>query len=574
MASVSGKREGPRAAEEADEEGVKRVRVDPPQELSGEIPIPTADEAMIDVDQTGAMPSTSSSGTSPASVSASAPSDGGVKRGRSGEAMDEEEQPAVRARLSAMIASLHGVDVAEDDEATNCQGNWFKDDWMSSWASEPILDPKMVEAAKRDELSRFARMNVYRVVTRESMENDADGKMISVKWVVTNKGTESQPKAKCRLVAREFDTGDKRGELFAGTPGLMAMRSVISRAMTRCASGAARSIMVADVKTAFLYGDARRSLYIELPPEDPMSKTGQYVGKLNRAMYGTRDAPMIWQDHLRQTLLALGFKESVTHAGVFEHAERDILLCVHVDDLLCAGERKNLEWLTRELRNKYEIETLLLGADDDMEKQATYLGRTLEWQAEGLGMRPDSKHARQLLRDLGMENSRSISTPLCTAEAKEADRQDQPDMPADLARRHRAAVARIVYLAQDRLDLGVAAVELAKTMARPKEGDDARLKRVARYLRGQPEYVQWYPLQDETDQIILTTDADWATCKETRRSNSGGTLQLGHHFIAAWSRVQPRVALSSGEAELYAGVRGLTQMAGFLNLMREFRGSQ
>ena len=60
--------------------------------------------------------------------------------------------------------------------------------------------------------------------------------------------------------------------------------------------------MLADVKTAFLYGEARRSLYVELPPEDPMAASGQYVGKVERAMYGTRDAPTIWQDHLRKTL--------------------------------------------------------------------------------------------------------------------------------------------------------------------------------------------------------------------------------------------------------------------------------
>ena len=47
------------------------------------------------------------------------------------------------------------------------------------------------------------------------------------------------------------------------------MRTVISRAMTKCENGAKRSIMLADAKTAFLYGDARRSLYVELPPEDP-----------------------------------------------------------------------------------------------------------------------------------------------------------------------------------------------------------------------------------------------------------------------------------------------------------------
>ena len=47
-----------------------------------------------------------------------------------------------------------------------------------------------------------------------------------------------------------------------------------------------------------------------------------------------------------------------------------------------------------------------------------------------------------------------------------------------------------MYLAQYPLDLGVAAVELAKTMAIPREGDDERLKLVARYLRGHPDYMQ------------------------------------------------------------------------------------
>ena len=121
---------------------------------------------------------------------------------------------------------------------------------------------------------------------------------------------------------------------------------------------------------------------------------------------------------------------------------------------------------------------------------------------------------------------------------------------AEFATKHRAAVARGVYLAQDRLDLGVAAVELAKTMAVPREGDNERLKRVARYFRGNPGYMEWYPLQEETDTVVLSTDADWATCRETRRSNSGGTVVLGNHLIAAWSRFQPRIALSSGEAEL------------------------
>ena len=93
---------------------------------------------------------------------------------------------------------------------------------------------------------------------------------------------------------------------------------------------------------------------------------------------------MIWQDHLRKTLLDMKLKESVTLPWVFQHETRDILLCVHVDDLLCTGVRDDLLWLKLQMLMEYELETKLVGDHDDMEKTAVYLGRTLEWSEDGL----------------------------------------------------------------------------------------------------------------------------------------------------------------------------------------------
>ena len=151
---------------------------------------------------------------------------------------DDEEQPGTRAQISALVAGLHKVDVTEDDEISI--GDGVTDEWLSSEYLETHVSQKMVLEAKRKEMERFKRMKVYRVVTRESMERDEEGKLISIKWVITNKGTEEHPTVKARLVAREFNTGDKRGESFAGTQGLMAMRTVISQAMTKCENGAKR----------------------------------------------------------------------------------------------------------------------------------------------------------------------------------------------------------------------------------------------------------------------------------------------------------------------------------------------
>ena len=149
--------------------------------------------------------------------------------------------------------------------------------------------------------------------------------------------------------------------------------------------------------------------------------------------------------------------------------------------LLCTGVRDDLMWLKKQLLNKCELATLFVGDDDDMAKKAVYLGGTLEWADNGLSVQPVRRHVRSLLRRLGMENCRSISTPLGST---------SPEVSVEFATKHRAAVARVVYLAQDRLDLAVATVELAKTMAIPREGEDERLKRVARYLHGQPDYLQ------------------------------------------------------------------------------------
>ena len=128
---------------------------------------------------------------------------------------DDDEQPGTRARIAALIAGLHGVNAADDEEIHSRDG--ITDEWLSSWYPETHMSQMMVIQAKRKEMERFKRM-VYRVVTRESMERDEEGKMISVKWVVRSKGTEEHPIAKARLVAREFNTGDKRSALFAGTP--------------------------------------------------------------------------------------------------------------------------------------------------------------------------------------------------------------------------------------------------------------------------------------------------------------------------------------------------------------------
>ena len=90
---------------------------------------------------------------------------------------DDEEQPGTRARISALIAGLHGVNAAEDDDVFSDEG--FADEWLSSWYPKTRMSQKMVIEAQCKEMERFKRMKVYRIVAWESMERDEEGEMIS-----------------------------------------------------------------------------------------------------------------------------------------------------------------------------------------------------------------------------------------------------------------------------------------------------------------------------------------------------------------------------------------------------------
>ena len=103
--------------------------------------------------------------------------------------------------------------------------------------------------------------------------------------------------------------------------------------------------MIVDVKRAFLYGNMKRKVYLELPHQDERSTDPGAVGLLKRSMYGTRDAPFIWQEEVRRVMEKMGFIASMLQPVVYHHALRKINAVAHVDDFLCTGRAADLQWL-------------------------------------------------------------------------------------------------------------------------------------------------------------------------------------------------------------------------------------
>ena len=110
---------------------------------------------------------------------------------------------------------------------------------------------------------------------RDSLSPDA--KIVSTRWVIVNKSSTPEPQIKARLVCQEFATY-RDMDLFSGTPGLPAVKSVLSDLATNRGN---RILMIVDVKGAFLYGKVQRPMYIELPSECGQPK--DKVGRLKKA---------------------------------------------------------------------------------------------------------------------------------------------------------------------------------------------------------------------------------------------------------------------------------------------------
>ena len=410
-------------------------------------------------------------------------------------------------------------------------------------------------------------MGVFAKVPRAEVDSDRESIVVGSRWVVTNKGTLQHPRIKARLVAQEFATADGKGELFAGTPGLCPLRCVVSNLATDNKDGA-KKLMIMDVKSAFLYGAARRKIHIRLPPEAQVGDATVMLGRLNKAMYGTRDAPQIWHEHLCQTLESLGFVASKLNPGVYVHREMCVELVVHVDDLAAVGAIDSLESLYRKLSKVYEVKREILG--EGYLSEVKYLGRTIRWTTQGIEWEHDPKHSDLLMKEYGMERCKTLSTPVCSEDfSKEGVVDTREPMDDAEARRFRASAARLNYLAQDRPDLAVASCLVARSMSNPKRGDEVKLKRAIRYLRQHPVVNILYPWQERNDELTLLTDSDWASCKTSRRSCSGGVIMRGQHLISFWCKLQHKICLSSGEAELYSANKGLSEYMGVLHLYRE-----
>ena len=148
--------------------------------------------------------------------------------------------------------------------------------------------------------------------------------------------------------------------------------------------------------------------------------------------------------------------------------------------------------------------------------------------------------------------------------------EDSPELEGERAKAYQSLAAVLNFLALDQADLQFTAKELMRRLSAPRVIDEARLKRAVRYLRGKPRVALRIPWHSGSNKVVTFVDSNFAGCTATRKSTTGGAIMWCGVCAKSWSRTQPTIALSSGEAELAAVVAGVAEGLGMLSILADF----
>ncbi|GKE45487.1 putative ribonuclease H-like domain-containing protein, partial [Tanacetum coccineum] len=233
-----------------------------------------------------------------------------------------------------------------------------------------------------------------------------------------------------------------------------------------------------DVKSAFLYVKIEEEVYVCQPPgfEDPYFPNRVY--KVEKALYGLHQAPRAWYETLSTYLLDNGFQRGKIDKTLFIKRDKgDILLVqVYVDDIIFGSTKKELCIAFEKLMHeKFQMSS--------MGELTFFLGLQVKQKKDGIFISQD-KYVAEILKKFG------------------------------------SLIGSLMYLTSSRPDIMFVVCACARYQVNSKVSHLYVVKRIFRYLKGQPKLGLWYP-KDSPFDLVAYTDSDYARASLDRKSTTG-----------------------------------------------------
>ncbi|GJW72946.1 putative ribonuclease H-like domain-containing protein [Tanacetum coccineum] len=314
-----------------------------------------------------------------------------------------------------------------------------------------------------------------------------------------------------------------------------------------------------DMKSAFLYGTIEEEVYVCQPPgfEDPYFPDKVY--KVEKALYGLHQAPRAWYETLSTYLLENGFRRGIIDKTLFIKKDKgDILLVqVYVDDIIFGSTKKSLCTEFEGLMHK-KFQMSSIG------ELTFFLGLQVMQRDDGIFISQD-KYVADILKKFDFSSVKTASTPIETNKALLKD-EEAEDVDVHL---YRSMIGSLMYLTASRPDIMFVVCACARFQVTPKVSHLHAVKRIFRYLKGQPKLGLWYP-RDSPFDLEAFSDSDYAGASLDRKSTTGGCQFLGKRLISWQCKKQTVVANSTTEAEYVAAANCCGQVLWIQNQMLDY----
>lgn len=309
-----------------------------------------------------------------------------------------------------------------------------------------------------------------------------------------------------------------------------------------------------DVKSAFLNGLLEEEFFVSQPPG--FVKKGQElkVYKLNKALYGLRQALRAWNKHIDSLLIWYGFQKCTVEYEIYvKFIEQlgTLLVCLYVDDLLVTGSS------TQEIENfKMKMKDELKMAD------LSSLGYFLEMEfmqiKDGMFMH-QRKYILETLERFNLKNCNNTSTPVM-ANLKLSRQSDEAKVDITLFKQ---ILGTLRYVCNIRPYINFEVRLINRFIHDPRQSHLAATKHILCYLKGRVDYSLYFPRKVDSTNGVLEAwcDADWSGDQVDRKSTFGYLFKLMEASISWCSKKQNVLALSSCEAEYISAVETACQCA-------------
>jgi hypothetical protein len=383
-------------------------------------------------------------------------------------------------------------------------------------------------------------------------------------WVYKKKiNSSGDIKYKARLVLRgdlQFDHEFK--DTYSPTARVTSTRTLIALATQQ-----GLSLRSFDVEAAFVSADVDCEIYIQPPPGHsfPPGK----VARLQRSLYGLRQASALYWNKMHNFLTAYGFVQVSDEGTLFRlQTGNDVLyVSMYVDDGLVAfsSDQMYQRFLTA-LRTEFT-----LSSEGPLKD---YLGIAIHYDNErGTTFLEQSKYVRDLLTKYNMINSSPVDTPVAPGTyftgADCCDRAD-PAMK-EAIKDYQSLIGALLWLSiSTRPDIAFATNQLARFLVNPGPSHFVAAKRVLRYLAGTSTFgIRYHRCTENANTLVAYVDADFAGNPEDRLSVTGFIVFLNGGPISWLSKRQPVVSVSSTEAEFYAASIAGLELLFYRRLMEQ-----